>query len=106
MSQVRKILVAGNDRLVLNTHIWDDRRFSDVFIRHNPVSRDQAEKISRFLRETIEKMESAGLRKDVKIMIGGGTIDENIVNYVKADAYGESAMDAVSLADKWMEGVA
>ncbi len=57
MSQTRKILVTGEDRYVLNTHIWDDRRFSDVFVRHNPVSRDQAVKISRFLREVVEKME-------------------------------------------------
>lgn len=57
MSQIRKILVSGKDRLVLNTHIWDDRQFSDVFARHNAVSRDQAAKISRFLRETIERME-------------------------------------------------
>lgn len=57
MSHVRKILVTDKDRLVLNTHIWNDRQFSDVFIRHNPVSRDQAVKISRFLREMIEKME-------------------------------------------------
>ena len=57
MSQIRKILVTDKNRLVLNTQRWNDRHFSDVFIRHNPVSRDQALKISRFLREMIEKME-------------------------------------------------
>ncbi len=57
MSQMRKILVSGKDRLILNTQIWNDQQFSDVFIRHNAVSRDQAEKISRFLRNTIERME-------------------------------------------------
>ncbi|MHC1591947.1 MAG: cobalamin B12-binding domain-containing protein [Candidatus Helarchaeales archaeon] len=58
------------------------------------------------MKKTIEKIIEAGMRDSVKIMIGGGTIDENIVSYVKADAYGESAMDAVTLADKWMEEVA
>jgi methanogenic corrinoid protein MtbC1 len=36
-------------------------------------------------------------------MIGGGTVDERIVEYVGADAYGESAVDAVNLAKNWIE---
>ena len=42
----------------------------------------------RFLKETIKAMETAGLREKIKIMIGGGQIDEEIRQYVKADAYG------------------
>jgi len=56
------------------------------------------------MKEIIEKLNDAGLRESLKIMIGGGTVDELIVNYVGADAYGESAVDAVELATKWMEG--
>ena len=56
------------------------------------------------MKETIAKMKEAGLKDTVKIMIGGGTIDERIVDYVGADAYGDTAMDAVTLADKWMGG--
>ena len=55
------------------------------------------------MKEIIEKLKSAGLRDTFKIMIGGGTVDERIVEYVGADAYGESAVDAVNLATKWME---
>lgn len=55
------------------------------------------------MKETIQKIKDAGLRESVKIMIGGGTIDERIVDYVGADAYGESAVDAVNLAKKWVE---
>ncbi len=54
------------------------------------------------MKETIQKIRDAGLRDTVKIMIGGGTIDENIVDYVGADAFGLSAVDAVKLAKKWM----
>ncbi|MHA1268455.1 MAG: cobalamin B12-binding domain-containing protein [Candidatus Helarchaeota archaeon] len=54
------------------------------------------------MKETIEKIKEAGLRDSVKIMIGGGTIDESIVSYVGADAFGDTAMDAVKLATKWM----
>ena len=56
------------------------------------------------MKEIIQKLKDAGLRDNVKIMIGGGTLDERIVEYVEADAYGESAVEAVNLATKWMEG--
>ncbi len=55
------------------------------------------------MKETIQKIKDAGLRESVKIMIGGGTVDERIVEYVDADAYGESAVDAVNLAKSWIE---
>jgi len=55
------------------------------------------------MKETIQKIKDAGLRESVKIMIGGGTVDERIVEYVGADAYGESAVDAVNLAKSWIE---
>ena len=55
------------------------------------------------MKETIQKLKDTGLRDTVKIMIGGGTVDERIVEFVGADAYGESAVDAVNLASKWME---
>lgn len=56
------------------------------------------------MKEIIEKLKAEGLRDGVKIMIGGGTVDERIVEFVGADAYGESAVDAVNIATKWMEG--
>ena len=55
------------------------------------------------MKEIIQKFAEAGLRDSVKIMIGGGTVDKNIVEYVSADAYGESAVEAVALASKWTE---
>ncbi|MFX0177222.1 MAG: B12-binding domain-containing protein [Candidatus Hodarchaeota archaeon] len=55
------------------------------------------------MKEIIGKLKKAGLRDKVKIMIGGGTVDERTVEYVGADAYGQSAVDAVNIANKWME---
>jgi methanogenic corrinoid protein MtbC1 len=55
------------------------------------------------MKEIIGKLEEAGLRDKVKIMIGGGTVDRRTVDYVGADAYGQSAVDAVNIATKWME---
>jgi methanogenic corrinoid protein MtbC1 len=40
----------------------------------------------------------AGLSNGVKIMIGGGQLDEEVMKYAKADAYGKEAMAAVTLA--------
>jgi 5-methyltetrahydrofolate--homocysteine methyltransferase len=56
------------------------------------------------MKEIMEKVKEAGLREGLKVMIGGGTVDQNIVDYVKADAYGESAVDAVELANNWIGG--
>jgi len=54
------------------------------------------------MKETIEAIQSAGLRQGVKIMIGGGQITEQIKDYAGADAYGRDAMAGVSLAKKWL----
>lgn len=53
------------------------------------------------MRETIGAIEKAGLREQVKIMIGGGMVDEHIRAYTGADAYGRDAMAAVSLVEQW-----
>lgn len=54
------------------------------------------------MKETVEAIEAAGLRDEVKIMIGGGQIDDKIREYAGADAYGQDAMVAVSLAKTWL----
>ena len=54
------------------------------------------------MKETVEAIETAGLRDEVKIMIGGAPVDEEIRKYAGADAYGKDAMAGVSLAQKWV----
>lgn len=54
------------------------------------------------MKETIKEIEKAGLRDKVKIMIGGGQMDETIRKYVNADAYGKDAVEAVAIAKKWV----
>jgi len=53
------------------------------------------------MKQTVEAIESAGLRDKVKVMIGGGQISDEIRKYTGADAYGKDAMAGVSLAKKW-----
>jgi methanogenic corrinoid protein MtbC1 len=50
------------------------------------------------MKQTVEAIKDAGLRNKVKIMIGGGQINEEIRKYTGADAYGRDAMAAVDLA--------
>jgi methanogenic corrinoid protein MtbC1 len=54
------------------------------------------------MKETVEAIEAAGLRNGVKIMVGGGQVNEQIRQYAGADAWGQDAMAAVSLAKDWI----
>ena len=54
------------------------------------------------MKENVETIKTAGLRDEVKIMIGGGQVIEEIRKYAGADAYGKDAMAGVSLAQKWV----
>ena len=53
------------------------------------------------MKDTVSALKAAGLN-DVKVMIGGGQVDENIRQYTGADAYGKDAMAAVSIAKDWV----
>jgi 5-methyltetrahydrofolate--homocysteine methyltransferase len=54
------------------------------------------------MKETIEAIETAGLRDKVKIMVGGGQVSEEVSKYAGADASGKDAVAGVSLAKKWV----
>ena len=54
------------------------------------------------MKKTVDQIEAAGPRENIKIMIGGGQIDEEIKKYAGADAYGTDAMAAVQLAKGWI----
>lgn len=52
------------------------------------------------MRSTIEALKDAGLRDQVKVLIGGAPVTQQYADEIGADAYGESASVAVSLARK------
>ena len=56
------------------------------------------------MKETVESINKAGLRDQVKIMIGGGQMDDQVRAHTGADAYGKDAMTAVKLAKDWIGG--
>ena len=54
------------------------------------------------MKNTVDAIREAGLRDQVKIMLGGGQISENIREFSGADAVGKDAMAGVTLAKKWI----
>ena len=57
MAQKGKFLITDDGRIDLLSHIWDEQRFSDRLVRENPISREQAMDVSRFLKDTIDELE-------------------------------------------------
>jgi 5-methyltetrahydrofolate--homocysteine methyltransferase len=60
--------------------------------------------VFQVMKETVDAIAEAGLRDRVKIMIGGGVMDDEVKRFCGADAYGPDAMAAVTLAKKWTGG--
>lgn len=54
------------------------------------------------MKDTVAALRAAGF-DDVKVMIGGGQIDDTIREYTGADAFGKDAVAAVSLAKEWYD---
>ncbi len=57
------------------------------------------------MKTTVEAIKAAGLRDQVKIMIGGAIMDNEAAQYIGADAYGANATAAVKLAKSWTGGM-
>jgi 5-methyltetrahydrofolate--homocysteine methyltransferase len=83
----------------------------EVFVEKTREFQPQVVGLSGFLtlafesmKNTVEALEGAGLRDKVKIMIGGGQVDEEVRKYVQADAYGKDAVAAVNLCRRWIGG--
>jgi 5-methyltetrahydrofolate--homocysteine methyltransferase len=56
------------------------------------------------MRRTIEALEQAGLRGRVKVLVGGAPVTAQYASEIGADAYGDTASAAVSLARRFTEG--
>jgi trimethylamine corrinoid protein len=56
------------------------------------------------MKSTIEAIAEAGLRDQLKIMIGGAQVSEMIADYAGADAYGKDAFEGITLAKRWICG--
>ena len=77
----------------------------EVFVQAVKEHKPQVLALSGFLsvafdsmKSTIEQVEAAGLREGMRIIIGGGQMDDTVRKYTGADAYGDDAMAAVAFA--------
>ena len=58
------------------------------------------------MKETVQAIEKEGLREGMKIMIGGGQVDDAVRTYTGADAFGSNAVAAVTLCRQWIPAAA
>ena len=56
------------------------------------------------MKATIDGIAAAGLRDQVKIMIGGSPVDEQVCAYAGADGWGRDAAAALRMAADWTGG--
>ncbi len=54
-------------------------------------------------RDIIQSLEKAGLRKQVKVMVGGAPVTHSWAQEIGADGYAEDAIGAVALAKKLVQ---
>jgi methylmalonyl-CoA mutase cobalamin-binding domain/chain len=57
------------------------------------------------IKEVIKELEKSGLRKDVKIIIGGLPTDRGFARKAGGDAYAEDAVEGVKIIKKWVRGM-
>jgi len=54
------------------------------------------------MKATVDLVAESGLEDTVKVMIGGAQVNERVVDYTGADAFGEDASQAVKLANRFL----
>jgi methanogenic corrinoid protein MtbC1 len=55
------------------------------------------------MKDTVDAIKEAGIRPGVKVMIGGGPVNQEVVEYSGADDWGADAQKAVTLCNRFME---
>jgi methanogenic corrinoid protein MtbC1 len=58
------------------------------------------------MKDTVDGIAAAGLRDQVKIMIGGSPVDQQVQDYTGADGWGRDAAAALAMAAEWTGGAA
>ena len=58
-----------------------------------------------YMREVIDALKAAGIREQVKVMIGGAPVTQGFADEIGADGYSDNANSAVALAKQLLKGV-
>ncbi len=81
-------------------------KFVQAIREHKPAVVGMSGLLSSSLdavKRTVDAIEAAGLRDKVKIIVGGGRIDEQAADYIKPDAYTDNASHGVKKCRRFME---
>jgi methylmalonyl-CoA mutase cobalamin-binding domain/chain len=54
------------------------------------------------MKQTVDALKEAGLRDDLKIIIGGNPVSKDACEYIGADAFTTNATEGVRIAEEWM----
>jgi 5-methyltetrahydrofolate--homocysteine methyltransferase len=54
------------------------------------------------MRQVVEKLKAQGKRQQIKVLIGGGQMDEQVCSYVGADAFVTDAVAGVNCCKTWL----
>jgi methylmalonyl-CoA mutase cobalamin-binding domain/chain len=74
------------------------QRFVEAILEHKPNLVGMSSLLSTSLdavKRTVDAITEAGLRSDVKIIVGGGRIDEQAADYIAPDAFTDNASQGV-----------
>jgi 5-methyltetrahydrofolate--homocysteine methyltransferase len=83
----------------LGTDVWPEK-FVEAIREHDPQILCLSALLTTTMtamKTTIDAVTGAGLRRNVKILIGGAPINEAYAREIGADGYGATATDAVAL---------
>jgi methanogenic corrinoid protein MtbC1 len=58
------------------------------------------------MKRTVEAIAAAGLRDQVKIMVGGSPADQQVQDYTGADGWGRDVTQALRMCTEWIGGEA
>ena len=95
---------AGFEVLDLGFNV-DPERFVEAIKQHQPQVVGMSAMLTTTMRamgHTIKAIEEAGLRDQVKIMVGGAPVDAEFARRIGADGYGSNAPAGADLARKFV----
>ena len=75
-------------------------RFVENIKKHNPDVVGMSSLLTVALKSTkkiVDAINEAGLRDKVKILIGGGRIDQHAADYIQPDAWTDNAAEGINL---------
>ncbi|HHV64322.1 MAG TPA: cobalamin-binding protein [Peptococcaceae bacterium] len=55
------------------------------------------------MKKTVDELSNAGLRDNIKIIIGGNPVTEQACQYIGADAYTTNAAEGVKICRNWIQ---